>query len=137
MKPTTKNKANRMTAIQERKLAELLPAIFVRVGLDQLVTPSSGTWTARSRVFAAAVVTVTPYVPNDGHPWLACRFDRLPPRPDLPWDAKENRERYRDIREALGDSNPYSGKYNCHIHERLTADQAAERFEAHLRRMLG
>jgi hypothetical protein len=78
----------------------------------------------------------TVYPIFDGHPWLACRFVRPYPRPDLPWNASENERIFQDIRDALGSVNPHSGKYNCHIFERLTAKEVLVRFESHLKSVL-
>ena len=115
------------------KLEKALPEMFVKYGLVPRLhySPQIGAdrvyWTGFNKRFECHV-TVHPII--DETPWLACRFDR--PTVRGVWQP------YGDIRDHLGGNvNPFSGKYNCHIFERVNASEALEIFERHIQVLCG
>jgi hypothetical protein len=134
MKASARNKSDRMLAADERKLGRLVEPMLQSLGFTRNPDSDSayayGEWTIR--VDDRTTLRVCPIIDDqDGHPWLACRFDRPYPRPDLPWDAPENRRIFRDLAERY-DANPHSGKCNIHVFTRVTAADALDSFRRHL-----
>lgn len=75
-------------------------------------------------------LTVTPMLDNDGWPWLACKFRREPLAIGRELgDIRHNQ--YYDLHKYLGVAY-YSGKWNCHIFERMTGEEALAEFRRHL-----
>ncbi len=138
MRSTAKNKSDRMIKSEVEKLVMLVPAMLTRLGFKQqsVRAGSLDTWVRRCGRFdeqRECFFRIHPIMDEDGHPWLACEFDRDGYRdPSKPWDDRVNRESYRDIRNVLGNVNQFTGKFNEHIFERLTAVEVLVRFERHI-----
>lgn len=135
MRATARNKADRMLASEERKLAALIPALMVKFNLAP-DPDRDECYAGRSPRFNCDLLVHPIVLDSDGHPWLACRFHRPYPRLDLPWNAPENRAVFRDIQEAIG-ANSFSGKCNAHIFSRTTAEDALHYFDSHLHWLTG
>lgn len=131
MRANLRNKHTRMLAKEVQKLADLLPALLTRFGFVRSGTPTCYEWHGLSTKYNCEY-TVRPQLDNDGHPWLACEFKRPYARTDLSHNAPENYEKYADVYRDLG-ANRFTGKHNCRIFERVTAQQALDEFEWHLR----
>lgn len=119
---------DRMKIAEVRKLAKALPLLLERFGAVPSPHLGEGVWLAYSDA-GRCHLSIHPYLDLDnkpfrGHPWLACCFRR-------PAGVG-----YADLRKLL-DANPYSGKYNCHIFENVSAAWALDQFEIHLRSGLG
>lgn len=121
-----------MLAAEVRALDKAIPGFMADRGFKPHATDPAR-W--ERRIDERTVLTAS-YVGDgwENHPHLFCRFQRDDPRPDLPWDAPENHALYADLAAALGNVNPYNGKYNCLIFERRTADAVLFIWSEHLAR---
>lgn len=108
----------RLLKAERNKLERMIPGLMhdLRFGVDSNNPDQYIGYSVKFR----CMVSVHPFIERDS-PWLACRFNR------------PKGERYADIPGA----NPFTGKYNCHIFERMTADDALEEFRLHLLGMIG
>lgn len=127
MRPTARNKADRMVAAEERKLGPMVQRLLDRYGFGPpdkneyryADVPALGSgW--RFRVWHIT--------DGDGHPWLACCFES--PGPSGPAGTRT----YAHI--LGGEPNPFTGKFNCHIFGRFTAEEMVFAYENHIRRAL-
>ncbi len=128
MKAACKDKAGRMLAADERRLAALVPGLLADLGFKG--PDRNGYWLADSAYNCP--LRVWPIVDTeytDGHPWLACCFMRESLRP---WTPGRHNLVYEDIRRELPGVADYTGKYNCHIFDRYTVAAALELFRGHL-----
>ncbi len=131
MERTAKNKADRCTAAECRRLAGMIDGFMTARGFAK----SDGAYGWRLRIDDRTELLASPGVNEDtGHPHLACRFARPEPRPDLPWDHAANHAKYADLAARLGDVNRYSGKWNCLVFERRTAEGVLVCWGQHLGR---
>ena len=135
MSTIARRKKDRMLAGEERKLAKLVPDLLMRHGFTFDILLNA--WVARSSRFNCEF-RASLIADGCGWPFLATQFHRPYVRPDLSWDNPVNQNRYREIRSALGKLEVcyYTGKFNCHIFSRMTAEEALARFENHLKEAL-
>lgn len=103
----TRTQPDEMLVAEKRKLEKIMPAILHELGFVKNNECPRPRWTRWSVRFNCAF-RVAVYADYGGYPWLACSFRR-------------ESGGYKDIVGA----NPFSGKFNCHLFERVTAEQAA------------
>ena len=130
---TSATKRNDMMVGERRKLAKAEDALMMHDGFKREDDAMCYGWRRRCDKRNADVLAA---LNIGGHPWLACRFDRDYPHPELPWNHDLNHWPFKAEHDQLG-ANPCSGKCNCHIFERVTAAEALMQFENHIRLLLG
>jgi hypothetical protein len=126
-------RADKMLIAEVRKLTAAMPAFMDSLGFTPIPDECfSGTWEIHSPRFDCNFTVH--YITNEdiGHnPWLGCCFNRPLPHPELPWSHESNLSNYQDIHDALC-ANKFTGKYNCHLFRRNSADVILDIFRYHL-----
>ena len=125
-----KRQQSYMLKAERFKLERDFPTLIESVGFEREQSEFEFAWVGWSKRSNCKLHVILFLGEGRANPWLATQFQRDPLY--TPWQMDDPRNRlYPEMHSDLG-ANVYSGKYNCHLFTRYTADQALAYFRQHL-----